>query len=229
MLGRIIYFTVHSLVHIFHFLFWNWKIDGKENLPPRQGGILFAVNHLSWTDVYLLAATLPLSYRLTWMAKHEVFENRFVAWFLRTNNVIPLRRGEADRAAFVAAIKALKEGAAMLMFPEGHRSDNHALIEGKEGTVRLAVRSNVPIVPMAIWGSENGFRGAILRQPIRVRIGQPYDPAALATGARDQWDRLTDDLMARIAALLPEEYRGIYTEHAQRAENARQPSTVPAT
>lgn len=227
MLGSVIYFVLYIFVWIVRTLFWNSKVLGRENLPLRKGGILFAVNHLSWTDIYLLASTLPLSYRLTWMGKHEVFGNRFVAWFMRTNNVIPLHRGVADRAAFVAAIKALKEGAAMLMFPEGHRSENHALIQGKEGTVRLAVRTNVPIVPMAIWGSETGFRGAMLRQPIRIRIGQPYHPASLANGARDQWDKLTEDLMLRIAALLPEEYRGIYSVPSL-TEPSSQPALIPA-
>ena len=80
---------------------------------------------------------------------------------------------------------------------------------------------------MAIWGTENGFRGAMLRKPIRVRFGQPYNPAALANGERDQWDHLTEDLMLRIAALLPEEYRGIY-RGTRRTENLAQPPTVSA-
>lgn len=226
MLGKIIYFWIYSLVNIFRVLFWDWKTIGKENLPPRQGGVLFAVNHLSWTDIYVLAGSLPLSYRLTWMAKHEVFGNRFVAWFLRTNDVIPLRRGEADRAAYVAAVQALKSSKAMMMFPEGHRSENHALIQGKEGVVRLAVRAGVPIIPMAVWGTEYGFRGAMSRKPIRIRFGQPYHPSVDLSKMRDGWDKLTEELMLRIASLLPEEYRGLYA--SALGESSSQHAAVAA-
>ena len=111
--GTIMYLAIYSLVGIFCRIFWNFRIEDKENLPPRQGGILLASNHLSWTDVYMIGATVPVAYRPTWFAKKEVFKNRFTSWFLRSMNVIPLDRGEADRHAYLAAKGALEHGAAM--------------------------------------------------------------------------------------------------------------------
>jgi len=211
MLGYSIFLLIYSVIGLFIRVFWNFRIVDRENLPPRdKHGVLVAVNHLDWSDTYIVGGSLPLAYRPIWFAKKEVFKNRFVTWFLGAMNVIPLDRGEADRHAYLAAKRALEKGAAMVLFPEGHRSPNHALIEGKHGAIRLAVRTGVPIVPMAIWGTEVGFLGALLRKPIRVRYGKPYNPSALTSGAHDQWEKLTDDLMRRIAALLPEEYRGIY-------------------
>ncbi len=228
MVGKLIYYAIYSLVAFFLRVFWNYRILEKENLPPRNlHGVLLVVNHLNWTDVYVVGGSLPTSYRPTWFAKKEVFRNPLVAWFLRAMNVIPLDRGEADRYAYLAAKSALENGAAMVVFPEGHRSPNHTLIEGKNGAVRLAVRTGVPIIPMAIWGTENGFRGAMIRKPIRVRFGQPYHPSPQTNGARDQWEKLTEDLMLRIAALLPEEYRGIYGS-AHPSATAQRSATAPA-
>lgn len=226
MSGQFMYMIIYSLVAIFSRVFWNFRIEEKENLPPRQGGILLAVNHLSWTDVYMVGATVPVAYRPTWFAKKEVFKNRFVTWFLRSMNVIPLDRGEADRHAYLAAKSALERGAAMVVFPEGHRSESHALIQGKGGAVRLAVRTGVPIIPMAIWGTETGFLGALRRKPIRIRYGTPYHPSVEISQMRDGWDKLTEDLMLRIAALLPKEYRGIYAAPSQ-TEASSQPALIP--
>ena len=228
--GLAMYGLIYALVGFFFRVFWNFRIVDRQNLPPRtKRGVLVAVNHLDWTDVYVVGGTLPVSYRPTWFAKKEVFRNPLVACFLGAMNVIPLDSGEADRHAYLAAKSALERGAAMVVFPEGHRSENHALIAGKSGAVRLAVRTGVPIVPMAVWGTEVGFFGAMLRKPIRARYGEPYYPSVDISKMRDGWDRLTEDLMLRIAALLPAQYRGIYGEGAPRAEYATQPAVTSPT
>jgi len=218
MLGTMMYTLIYGLVSLFRYLWWNWQITGLENLPARSRGLVVAPNHLDWTDVYILAVSFPYSYRMTWIAKIEAFSNALVAQFLRQMNVIPLRRGEADRQAYVAAKRALEEGAALVVFPEGHRSPTGGLIEGQHGAVRLAVRTGCPIIPIALWGTEKGFKGAMLRKPIHVKIGKPYHPSLELSDMRDRWEQLTEDLMVRIAALLPEEYRGIYRDLA-RAES----------
>ncbi len=225
MIGTMMYTLIYGLVSLFRHLWWNWQITGLENLPPRSRGLVVASNHLDWTDVYILGVSFPLSYRLTWIAKIEAFSNALVSRFLRQMNVIPLRRGEADRQAYVAAKKALEEGAALVVFPEGHRSPTGGLIEGQHGAVRLAVRTGCPIIPIALWGTEKGFKGAMLRKPIHVKIGKPYHPSLELTNMRDRWEQLTEDLMVRIAALLPEEYRGIYRDLA-RAESLIQLPTA---
>jgi 1-acyl-sn-glycerol-3-phosphate acyltransferase len=219
MLSTMTYVAIYGLVSLFRRLWWNWDIAGLENIPTKSKGLVVASNHLDWTDVYILAVSFPLSYRLTWIAKIEAFSNEFVARFLKGMNVIPLHRGEADRQAYVAAKTALENGAALVVFPEGHRSRTGGLIEARTGAVRLAVRTGCPILPIALWGTEKGFKGAMLRNPIHVKIGTPYYPSLEFSDVRLRWEQLTDDLMGRIAALLPEEYRGIYLNPPTRVES----------
>ncbi len=228
MLSTMVYASIYGLVSLFRHLWWKWDVTGLENIPPRSQGLVVAANHLDWTDVYILNVSLPLRYRLTWIAKIEAFSNGFVARFLRGMNVIPLHRGEADRQAYVAAKAALENGAKLVVFPEGHRSRTGGLIEGQHGAVRLAVRTGCPILPIALWGTEKGFKGAMLRKPIHVKIGKPYYPSLELSDVRERWEKLTDDLMVRIAALLPEEYRGIYRDLTSRSEPMFQMPAAPS-
>ncbi|NTV62994.1 MAG: 1-acyl-sn-glycerol-3-phosphate acyltransferase, partial [Oscillochloris sp.] len=197
---------------------WRWRVEGLENLPPRKtGGMVMAMNHVNGLDIPVIGAMLPFSYRLSWLGKAEIFENPIVGWWFRTMNVIPIKRGRRDVAALDAAVDALRAGATLLIFPEGHRSRTAVLQAGRGGAIRLAMQSGVPIVPIAIVGSEHGLKGTCLRKPILVRIGEPYTIQPFENGKipPDVMDQLTADLMRRIAALLPEERRGSYAQLPQ--------------
>jgi 1-acyl-sn-glycerol-3-phosphate acyltransferase len=213
MLGAIMYVLLWVPLQCARLCWWNWKIVGLENLPPRGQGMVLAINHLNWLDILIIGASLPLSYRPSWIAKIEIFTNRLAAWWLRQMQVIPIRRGQRDLAALAAAEEALASGAVLVIFPEGHRSREGGLQEGRGGAVRLAVRSGCPIVPIAISGTQVGLKGALLRKPIRFRIGKPY--VVHMEGDKIAWDRmneLTEEMMLRIAELMPEEQRGFYRE-----------------
>jgi 1-acyl-sn-glycerol-3-phosphate acyltransferase len=122
--------------------------------------------------------------------------------------------------ALVAAEEALKRGAALIIFVEGHRSATGGLQEGQGGAVRLAVRTGAPIVPIALWGTEAGLGGICLRRPIRVSIGEPYIVSTEGSKISQQrMSELTDDLMLRLAALLPERYRGTYRDRLGRQDD----------
>jgi 1-acyl-sn-glycerol-3-phosphate acyltransferase len=150
---------------------------------------VLAVNHLNWTDIHIIGASMPLSHRPWWLAKVELFSGRLVSWWFREMQCIPVRRGKRDLAALAAAEEALRAGAPLMIFPEGHRSDTGQLQEGKGGAVRLAVRSGCPIVPIAVFGTEAGLKGAATRKPILVRIGTPYTPVV------ENPDRIAPDKM----------------------------------
>lgn len=213
MFGPIMYFFIWAPLNIMRRIWWRWRVEGLEHLPAKGQGFILASNHLDWMDIPILGTSLPLSYRPWWMAKVELFSTKFASWWLSQMQVIPIKRGKRDLSAFVACEKALKEGAALIIFPEGHRSDTGELQEAKGGIVRLSVRSACPIVPVAIWGSEHGLRGMMRREPITVRFGKPFYPQV--EGSHIPWDRmneLTEESMLQIAALLPEKYWGFYRE-----------------
>ncbi|HEU5013264.1 MAG TPA: lysophospholipid acyltransferase family protein [Roseiflexaceae bacterium] len=211
MAGAYMYAFLWVLLYGFRRFWWRWSIEGLEHLPPRDQGMLIAVNHIDWIDIPIIGGSLPYSHRLSWMAKAELFGHPLTEWFFRTMQCIPIRRGKRDVAALYASQEALQRGAVLLMFPEGHRSGTGQLQEGRNGAIRLAVRTGCPIVPVAVWGTESGFRGAMLRKPIHLRVGAPYHPAPQGTHlSAARLEELTGDMMTRIAALLPEQYRGVY-------------------
>jgi 1-acyl-sn-glycerol-3-phosphate acyltransferase len=219
MLGVLFYRFVWVALWVLRKVWWKWTIIGQAHLQPRGQAMILAVNHLHWTDTCVLGASLPLSLQPTWMAKAELFAHPVAAWWLRAIQVIPVSRGRHGLSALVAAEEALKGGAALIIFVEGHRSATGGLQEGQGGAVRLAVRSGVPIVPIALWGTEAGLRGICLRKPIHVRIGEPYIVSTeISKISQQRMTELTDELMLRLAALLPERYWGVYRERMERTK-----------
>ncbi len=190
-----------------------WRLLGRELLPPREaGGMIIVMNHINWLDIPVIGALLPFEYRLSWLAKSELFAHPIAAWWLRQMNVIPIRRGKRDLAALDTATDALKAGAVLLIFPEGTRSPSGVLQPGRGGAIRMAMQSGVPIVPLAITGTEHGVSGSLLRRPVVLSIGRPYVIAPTPDGKLPPslMDQLTGEMMLHIAALLPEERRGSY-------------------
>ena len=132
-----------------------------------------------------------------------------------------MRRGEADRAALKAALKALREGTMLGVAPEGTRSRNGSLQPAKAGIAFLATNANVPIVPAVVINTDRAFAQLRrLRRPhLTLKIGPPFRLSPLAPGQRSAQLRAhTEEIMLRLAALLPPRHRGVYSEHPRLAE-----------
>jgi 1-acyl-sn-glycerol-3-phosphate acyltransferase len=193
------------------------SIEGRENVPP-QGGIIVATNHLSRWDIPLLLL-IPGRKDLTALVTDKYLEYPFIRWFIEAAGGIWIDRTRADFTAFRKAIEALEAGQSLGIAPEGTRSDKDGLLEGKPGTVLLAVKAQVPVVPVALTGTEVVARNWWRRPRLIMRFGKPFVLPPLTRENRDAGlQTSTDEMMCRIAALLPEEYRGFYRHHPRLKE-----------
>ena len=147
------------------------------------------------------------------MAKEELFHSLILGPLVRGWHAFPVRRGELDRGALRQARQVLGEGLALGMFPEGARSATAQLQPAHAGTSLIALGSGVPVLPVGITGTEK-IKGpfALLRRPeVRVNIGKPLNlPPVDGELSRAQLASATGLIMAHIAELLPQSYRGVY-------------------
>ncbi len=194
-------------------LYTRIEVRGMENMP-LSGPVIIASNHLNDADPGILCTRIDRV--IVFMTKVELFKIPGLAQFLRAFGAFPVRRGEADLAALRLSSAALAEGKALCIFPEGTREGPpEVLAKAHPGAALLALRHDVPVVPVAIQGSgkltlPKMFLRLDRRERVILTIGEPFrleKPARLngeAVGAG------TQQIMERIAALLPEGHRGYY-------------------
>lgn len=195
------------------------RIQGIENVP-QTGGCLLAVNHLSMLEPPLVFGMLKRE-KITALVAKKHRQKLFFRWLIRAVDGIWINREETDFQALREALAFLKDGGALGIAPEGTRSQTGALIEAKPGVAYLADKARVPVVPVAVTGTETAFSQLKrLRRPnLDLRFGEPFDlpPVKRNTRAEDL-QRNTDEIMCRIAALLPPPYRGVYADHPRLKE-----------
>ncbi|HEY7420217.1 MAG TPA: lysophospholipid acyltransferase family protein [Ktedonobacteraceae bacterium] len=182
-------------------------IRGRHNVP-KKGPYIIASNHLSWVDIPLIPAYI--SGKVVYMAKEEAFLGK-LSWLVRFLGAFPVKRGEADRQAIRAANEQLKKGRILVIFPEGHRSETHTLGKIHSGLGMIALRAGVPVVPVAVSGSENLLKK--FGTHVTVTYGEPvvFKPKGNKI-TREDIDDATSDIMRRIATMLPPSYRGAVGE-----------------
>lgn len=191
--------------------FSNWTVTGIENVPT-MGSLVIVANHLSNLDPPLLAATLPR--RIRFLAKDSLFAGPVVTWLLNAYGAFPVNREGADIQAYRWALNVLNTDGALVVFPEGTRSTNATLQKAKPGVVGLVRSTKATILPVAITGTEHmgtWVRAFYPTGNIRVRIGEVFSlPDIEGRPNKDVLESMNTMIMQRIAALLPEEYRGVY-------------------
>jgi len=205
-------------------------IDGDPRSLPRGGPLILAANHLSNLDGVVIGGWLTpaLGRRIHWLAKKEMLGWPIAGRLLAMSSFHAVDRGRGDVEAFRTAQRILEAGNVLFVFPEGTRSRTGALGRAQEGLAALALRTDAPIVPLAIWGTERVWPRGRLPRPgghVVLRIGAPFRLSEL--GLRGMADRraaktaATEAIMARIARLLPEAYRGVYAGAADDAAAER--------
>jgi len=191
-----------------------FRVVGLEN-APLTGGLLVASNHLNDGDPGILCAAIRYR-RIAFMTKSELFKIPVLAQFLRAFGTVPVRRNEADLGALRKVGELLKEGVAVCIFPEGTRSGREAkLSEAWPGTALVAMRNDALILPVAIAGSQYFglpfFRIPFFKkQDVTVTIGEPFRLPRPERLNAESVRAGTQQIMERIAALLPPSYRGYY-------------------
>lgn len=201
-----------------------------------KGAVIIASNHVSSADPAMMASAMyPRSPR--YMAKVELFQKEPVIGYLfALSGAFPVRRGAGDRLAIREAERLLDDGAAVGMFPEGHRSDTGAMMQAHSGTALLALRSRAPVVAVGITGSERmraGWRALFARTRVRMTASHPFvvEPVGRRI-TRDDIDRAHTTIMRAIAEQLPPAYRGVYghlVDNADQANAAVQTATETPT
>ena len=207
------YWLSAGALFVFFTVFARWDRVGLGNLPPN-GGWMFVSNHLSSADPVMTAAAIYPRWP-RYMAKIELFQKPIAGFLFAISGAFPVRRAAGDVGALREGQACLKRGEILGMFPEGRRSPGTALIEAHPGTAMLALRSRVPIIPVAITGTQHlrrGWRVFFQRPHIRIVFGEPFrlpEPARIDRAAADA---ATIVIMREIATQLPERYRGVYRE-----------------
>ncbi len=163
--------------------FWKYlglKFDFKgEKNVPRKGGAILAINHIGYLDFAITGtAALPAGRYVRFMAKKEIFNNKLAGPLMRGMHHINVDRSNGS-ASFVAALRALKSGEIIGIFPEGTISTSFEIKGLKSGAVRLAMGAGVPVIPTIVWGSQRVWTKGVKRDlrrknyPVTVEFGEP--------------------------------------------------------
>ena len=214
--------------------FWKYlglkfDFEGEENVP-REGGAILAINHVGYLDFALVGtAALPANRYVRFMAKKEIFNNKLAGPLMRGMHHICVDRSNGS-ASFVAALRALRGGEIIGIFPEGTISVSFEIKELKSGAVRLAMGAGVPVIPTVIWGSQRIRTKKVKRNLLRKNV-----PITVAFGAPLYFDKQTDveagEKLLRetmIAALHKVQERYPDSHEGQRWAPVRLGGTAPA-
>jgi 1-acyl-sn-glycerol-3-phosphate acyltransferase len=214
------YRTLRSIVRFFMKLIADIEINGIDKLP--EGNVIVAANHLGRLDTAALLCILDREDII--MPVAEKYKDHLLYGAIgRAANAVWLNRFEADYSAFRQILERMKEGGLLVIAPEGTRSKTEALQEAKMGVVFLASKSGYPVLPVAVTGTEDRLILENLKHFRRSKITATaaelmHVEIPKGKGREEAMRQVTDEIMCQIAALLPEKYRGVYSDHPRLKE-----------
>lgn len=183
--------------------FCRLKLVGTEKIP-RKDGLIIASNHVAGADPFLLGSAVPRE--LWFMAKKELFKPRFLGWFIARVNAFPVDRFAFDLEVIRKSLAVLEEGRALIMFPEGTRSRDGDVGEGKIGVGMLARKAGVPIVPAYLENSRKAWWNFLAGKRLKVIFGNimTADWIISKENSKSGYKEITDELTRRIRLLKTE-------------------------
>lgn len=197
------YKIVRAVLDFIFFVIFRLHVEGRENVP-QTGAIIVAPNHKSDWDPPLIGVAFNTRI-IHYMAKKELFKNPFLGWLIRQFGTFPVKRGTVDRTAIRQALRELKAGNPLGIFPEGTRIRREGLGRFHSGMASLALMTGTPVVPVAVIGSrwmphKKGPLAVLIGKPVEVKKQRPTDEkvAELNDVVKGKIQGLMDEYMKRV-------------------------------
>jgi|TARA_B110000503_G_C7138410_1_gene409853 1-acyl-sn-glycerol-3-phosphate acyltransferase len=221
--------VIIALKSFWKYLGLQFTFEGESHIP-KKGGAILAMNHIGYFDFALIGtAALPTGRLVRFMAKKEIFDNKLAGPLMRGMHHINVDRSNGS-ASYVAALRALRTGEVVGIFPEGTISTSFEIKELKSGAVRLAMGSDVPVIPTIVWGSQRIWTKGVKRNlrrmktPIYVSFGAPllFKKGGDVEAGEKLLRQTMLDLLHQVQETYPDKHQG------QRWAPARLGGTAPA-
>jgi 1-acyl-sn-glycerol-3-phosphate acyltransferase len=202
----VLYWLTWAAVRMVATVLFRFRVSGAHHVPGT-GGVLIAANHASYLDIPILGC--GMTRRAWFMGRMDLFSGP-TAWLMRYMGWIPIRRERVDRIAFEEAIRRVKAGQAVVIYPEGGRSEDGRLQPGKPGVGIIVAATGCPVVPAYLGGTYDALPPGskwIRLRPIRVIFGAPMDFSELVKEMdsepkkKELYQRISQAIMDRIAEL----------------------------
>jgi 1-acyl-sn-glycerol-3-phosphate acyltransferase len=191
-----IYSLGRSFFLILSFFFFPIKVVGRENLPPR-GSFIIATNHISNLDPFVVG--LASRRKLSYIAKEELFRNKFQGFILSQWGAFPVKRESSDFRAMREILRRLKEGSSIVVFPEGTRAQEGVERSIQEGVSFIAAKSGVLVVPAYVQDTDLSLpvhAKMLKRHPVSVTFGSP-----MQISSEDSYTSFASSVMQNVYAL----------------------------
>ena len=203
LLNKILYRTGHILLNFIFRVFFRLSVRGAEKVPAT-GGVLIAANHASFLDPPVVGCCIRRE--IYYFARKTLFDHWLLRWLLPKINAIPIDQEKPDLAGIRSALRILQQGHGLLIFPEGARTFDGKLQQGRPGLGLLVAKSRVPVIPVRIRGTFEAWprtRKSIRLHPIRVTFGDPIQisPPSPGISMEQYYRQISQDILGKIASL----------------------------
>jgi glycerol-3-phosphate dehydrogenase (NAD(P)+) len=188
---KLVYWLVRAILQPAIQVWFRLGRYGREHVP-REGGVILAANHKSFLDPFVIGCCVRRP--VYFVAKRELFDKRWQGWLLNALGAFPIRRGESDEESIETAKQIARRGDVVVIFPEGTRIRTaDELGKAKRGVGRMVLETGVPVVPIAVTGTQRARRGWRIRPvKVRVRFGPALRFPSVDTASPRLAERVTD-------------------------------------
>lgn len=197
---KIIYYSSWLLFRIISKFVFRIKVSGQQHIPKKSGFIL-ATNHISYYDPIIVGSWI--NRQIYFLAKKELFKNKFFAWILKGTNSLPVRRGGFDRKALELSINVITNGNGLTFFPEGTRSKTDNFLDPKPGIGMIAIKAKCPVIPGYIHGSNHLKDCFFGKQRLSITFGEhiPSEWLASLPENKESYHKIAQAVMDKIGQL----------------------------